>query len=129
MNKILATIEEIKSKDSISIIKLKSELGIFYTAILESSDSFTTLKKGKKVFFLFKETDAFLLKEKLLKINTIKGNIKNIQEGELFIRLILQAKDYEISMLFTKIELDMLKINLNDAIYIFVKPTQIMLEY
>jgi len=71
----------------------------------------------------------FLLKEKLLKINTIKGKIKNIQEGELFIRLILQAKDYEISMLFTKIELDMLKINLNDAIYIFVKPTQIMLEY
>jgi molybdopterin-binding protein len=129
MNKILATIEEIKSKDSISIIKLKSDLGIFYTAILESPDSFTTLKKGKKVFFLFKETDAFLHKEKLLKINTIKGKIKNIQEGELFIRLILQAKDYEISMLFTKIELDMLKINLNDAIYIFVKPTQIMLEY
>ena len=65
----------------------------------------------------------------MLKINTIKGKIKNIQEGELFIRLILQAKDYEISLLFTKIELDMLKINLNDAIYIFVKPTQIMLEY
>jgi len=78
---------------------------------------------------LFKETDAFLLKEKLLKINTIKGKIKNIQEGELFIRLILQAKDYEISLLFTKIELDILKINLNDAIYLFVKPTQIILEY
>jgi len=59
MNKVLAIIEEIKSKDSISIIKLKSELGIFYTTILESSDSFTTLKKGKKVFFSVQRNRCF----------------------------------------------------------------------
>ncbi len=129
MNRILATIQEIQSMDSISIIKLKSDLGIFYSTILESSDSLSKIKKGKMVYFLFKETDAFLLKEKLLKANTIKGKVKNIQKGELFIRLVLQAKNYEISLLFTKIEIDILKINVDDSIYLFVKPTQIMLEY
>ena len=129
MNKILATIQEIQSMDSISIIKLKSNLGIFYSTILESSDSLSNIKKGKMVSFLFKETDAFLLKEKLFKTNTIKGKVKKIQKGELFIRLVLQAKNYEISLLFTKIEIDVLKINVDDSIYLFVKPTQIMLEY
>jgi len=129
MNKILATIQEIHSRDSISIIKLKSDLGIFYSTILESSDSLSNLKKSKTVCFLFKETDAFLLKEKLIKINTIQGKVKNLQKGELFIRLILQAKNYEISLLFPKIEIDVLKINVDDSIYLFVKPTQIMLEY
>ena len=129
MNRILATIQEIHSRDSISIIKLKSDLGIFYSTILESSDSLSNLKKSKTVCFLFKETDAFLLKEKLIKINTIQGKVKNLQKGELFIRLILQAKNYEISLLFPKIEIDVLKINVDDSIYLFVKPTQIMLEY
>ncbi|MDM7273994.1 hypothetical protein [Sulfurihydrogenibium azorense] len=126
MNTIQAYVVSVEFTDTISQVKLSTELGDFYCIVLENPNTVDYLKVGKSVKLIFKENDFIFSKEKIFKINTFEGVIKSITEGEIFYMINFEAKNYQFSALLSKHEVDDFKIN--DKIYVYIKPTNIILE-
>lgn len=126
MNTIQAYVVSVEFTDTISQVKLTTELGDFYCIVLENPNTVDYLKLGKSVKLLFKENDFILSKERIFRINTFEGEIKSITFGEIFSAINFQAKNYQFSAILSKYEAEDFKVD--DKIYIYIKPTNIILE-
>lgn len=128
MNIIEGYIKEIKSSDTFSDVKIQTDIGIFHCVLLESPSTADYLKLNNNVKLIFKETDFILCKDVLHSFNTIEGVIKSILKGKILTKVIVENKNYEFSALITNPEFESLNIQLSQKIYLFVKPTNIILE-
>lgn len=128
MTKVKGYIVGLEFTDTISQVKLSTELGDFYCVILENPDTVNYLRMGNEVNLIFKESDYTVFKEKVYPFNTIEGNVRSIVKGEIFVKVVIKNKDYEFSALITNPEFESLNIQINQKLHFFVKPTSVILE-
>ncbi len=128
MTKVKGYIVGLEFTDTISQVKLSTELGDFYCVILENPDTVNYLRMGNEVNLIFKESDYTVSKEKVYPFNTIEGNVNSIVKGEIFVKVVIKNKDYEFSALITNPEFESLNIQINQKLHFFVKPTSVILE-
>ncbi|WP_028951265.1 hypothetical protein [Sulfurihydrogenibium subterraneum] len=126
MNTISGYVLSVEFTDTISQIKLSTELGDFYCVILENPKTVDYLTGGKSLKLIFKDADLILTKERIFKINSFEGEIKSITFGEIFSAINFQAKNYQFSTILSKYEAQDFKVS--DKIYAYIKPTSIILE-
>ncbi|WP_297887124.1 TOBE domain-containing protein [Sulfurihydrogenibium sp.] len=128
MNIVKGYIVGIEFTDTISQIKLNTEIGDFYCVVLENPDTANYLKIDNTVNLIFKETDFVVCRDKIHPFNTFQGTVKSIFKGQLFTRVFIENKGLQFSALITNLEFDNLLIDIGSQIYFYIKPTNIILE-
>jgi len=130
MNKIYGKISNIESEDYISIVEINTEIGNFFSLIVETPETADYLKKGKEINILFKETEVEILKNCFLEknLNTFEGKILNIKKGKVLSKLVIEKKDLKIVSILTTKAVEILGIKENEKIYFYVKPNEIVIE-
>ncbi len=130
MNKIYGKISNIESEDYISIVEINTEIGNFFSLIVETPETADYLKKGKEINILFKETEVEILKNCFLEknLNTFEGKILNMKKGKVLSKLVIEKKDLKIVSILTTKAVEILGIKENEKIYFYVKPNEIVIE-
>ncbi len=130
MNKIYGKISNIESEDYISIVEINTEIGNFFSLIVETPKTADYLKKGKEINILFKETEVEILKNCFLEknLNTFEGKILNMKKGKVLSKLVIEKKDLKIVSILTTKAVEILGIKENEKIYFYVKPNEIVIE-
>ncbi|GIX41227.1 MAG: hypothetical protein KatS3mg129_0960 [Leptospiraceae bacterium] len=129
MNQICGTIHNIKKYDKIYDVYIDYENHILNVILLENPLLKKDLKKYKKVNLYFKEFAPIISKKRIKNIikieNEFKLQIEKIQKGKVFHLLKLKNhKDY----FYVYIKDCLHNFNLKDTIYIYIKPTDFILE-
>ena len=128
MNSLDGVITDFKSVDTISSVNVSTEVGEFCCVILENPQTASHLKRENKVKMIFKETNFFISKNEVYKFNSFRSVIKEILLGDIFVKLLMESNNHPFSVLVTRKEFETFDLKLNDEIYVYIKPTNILLE-
>ncbi|MGB9732275.1 hypothetical protein [Calditerrivibrio nitroreducens] len=128
MNRLAGIITNFHSVDTMSTVNVNTEIGEFCCVILENPQTATYLKKENKVKLLFKETNFFISKNQIYNFNSFRTIIKDILLADIFVKLAVESNNYFFCVLITKKEFETFDLNLNDEIFVYIKPTNIILE-
>jgi molybdopterin-binding protein len=126
MNTVDGIISEIESADTISNVKIDTDIGNFHCLILENPDTANYLKTGNKVKLIFKDADFIICKEKIYSFNTFEATIKSLSSGKIVSTLTVESKNYKFSILLSNQEAKGLKTN--EKVFLYIKPTNIIIE-
>ncbi|MGC9080843.1 TOBE domain-containing protein, partial [Sulfurihydrogenibium sp.] len=121
-------LESFVTADTISNLKIKTELGEFYCLVLETPQTADYIKVGKNLKLLLKEGDFILTRERIYPFNSFEAKVKEVEVSEILVRVKLTSGKYEFVALITKQEFEHLSIKPEDYVFLFVKATNIILE-
>ncbi len=127
MNILRGKITDITSEGSITLVGINVEGVMFYSLILNGSETFS-LFKGKEVYILFKETEVSIgkgIKGEISLSNQIKATVINIEKGKILSLLKLKFKGQEIKSIITTKSLERLNIKINDEVIAFIKANEV----
>lgn len=128
MNIVKGRIVGIEFTDTISQVKLNTEIGSFYCVILENPETAKYLKLDNMVNLIFKEVDIVVCRDKIYSFNTFQGTVKSFFRGKIITRIIIDNNNCQFIALITNLEFDNLFIDVGSQLYFYIKPTNIILE-
>jgi molybdate transport system regulatory protein len=130
MNKIKGKITEIESDNYISIVGVDTEIGKFYSLIVETPKTANYLKIGNKVNLLFKETEVEILRNCFFekKLNTFEGKISKINTGKVLSKVFIKVKNLNITSVSATKGIELLEVKENENINFYIKPNEIVIE-
>ncbi len=128
MNKLKATIKNIESSASISLVDLESGGTLFSCVIIETPDTADYLAIGNKVDILFKETEVSITKDfngVISLRNKIVSIIKSIDRGKILSKLILDFNGEEIGSVITTRSVNQLNLKIGDRVAGYIKANEV----
>ena len=129
MNKLNARVTSIKTKDSINLIKLKSNEIILTLLTLDLPSN---IKENSEVIALFKESEVVISKSEsegnISISNRIKGKILQINRGEIVSIIKIKTKIGDIDSMITTDSSLRLNLKVNDEIFALIKSNEMSME-
>ncbi len=127
MNKIAAVIEEIKSKGEFTIVKLRTFEDSFTSLIVQNSSVLPFVKKNKKVWMVFKESEVSIAKGecKISLQNRFFCKITHIEYDDILAMITLDYKKERVRSLITYNALRELDLKVGDEVFAFVKSNEL----
>ncbi|HIP29961.1 MAG TPA: tobe domain protein [Sulfurospirillum arcachonense] len=104
MNKLYGKISKITSHEGISLVNIKTEYVTLGTVLIDTPQSCSYLKIGKKITVAFKETEVAIALPNLGTIsmaNQINCKISKIENGKVLAKISLTCKDGNITSIIT----------------------------
>ena len=132
MNKLQGEIINIETSGNISIVTTAINDTIELKAIvIETPASATYLKAGGAIVMLFKETEVVMgtdVKHAISLQNKIPGTIKEIEQGALLSKIILESSAGEITALISTNAVHQLDLKTGQKAVAMVKLNEIMIQ-
>ena len=131
VNEIEGQISYIKEADSISYVRLKTEIGEFTALLIENPSSVSYLEIGNNVKVLFNASSVSLAKTKPESItisNVFEGKIKDIKSSEVLSLVTVECGDVVIKSMITNFSVERLNLKPEDKVFVLIKATDVMLE-
>jgi molybdate transport system regulatory protein len=128
MNRLPAIITEIKSSGELSLITLNCHGEFFSSLIISHKEEY--IKKGNKVFMVFKETEVSIAKNLIggLSIrNRFKSVIDHIEKGILLSEIRLNFQSEIITSLITTSSCENLDLKIQDEVEGLLKTTELFI--
>ncbi len=127
MNKIAAVIEEVKSKGEFTIVKLRAFEDSFTSLIVQNSSLLPFVKKNKKVWMVFKESEVSIAKGecKISLQNRFFCKITHIEYNDILALITLDYKNERVMSLITYNALRDLELKVGDEVFAFVKSNEL----
>ncbi|MFC2086105.1 molybdopterin-binding protein [Bacteroidota bacterium] len=130
MNKLHATITEIETADSISMVNLDVDGIKFCSIIIETPETASYLKTGNQVEIVFKETEVSIAKRDYSDIslsNKLPVKINRIIRGKILSELLMDFYNNRISSIIPTHFVDRQKLKIGDEVYAMIKSNEIMI--
>ena len=128
MNVIEGTVQRISSADGMCEVEINTELGVFYSVVLESPGEAEFIKEGRRVRCIFKGTDAEILRERVHTINVFEGKVKDLLKGPVISMLSLDCGGKVLRFMLTNKQLSILSLSEGDRVYVVISPMRVVLE-
>jgi len=131
MNILKGKIATIKTKGSLSLVKINVNDIFLKTIIIETPKTASYLKKGNPIKVIFKETEVILGKgiTHLLSLqNKIPGTVIEIEKGDFLNKITVDSEVGKIAVIITSEAVEELQLNLNDEVTAMMQSTEIMLS-
>ena len=128
MNRITATITEIKTKDYLTLLKLLRDEMHFSAMVTGPAEALAGLETGKQVTVLFDELDVFISRDMQPQIsiqNRFPTTIKKIERGELLCELILVCAGVSFNSIITKKATEQLALKEGDEVLALIKTNRV----
>lgn len=132
MNKLLAKIVEIKTKDDFALVKLKAFKENFSSLMVQKDENSFFLKENKKVWMIFKESEVILAKKEcnISLQNRFYCKVINIEHNEVLALVTLDYKGESLKSLITYDAICKLELKKDDFVLAFVKSNELgLMEY
>ncbi|MGH2563179.1 MAG: TOBE domain-containing protein [Ginsengibacter sp.] len=131
MNIFKGTITSIKVSGGLSLVEINVN-GIFLKSIIiETPDTASWLKEENEINVIFKETEVVIgkgLEHNVSMQNKIRGEIFEIEKGELLSKLTIAAAIGEIVAIITSNAVHQLQLQVGETITAMIKTNEIMLS-
>ena len=131
MNILNGKIATIKTKGSLSLVKINVN-GIFLnTIIIETPKTASYLKQGNPIKVVFKETEVIIGKgttQNLSLQNKVIGTILEIEKGDFLSKITIDSEVGKIVVIITTGAVEELQLTLNDKVTAMMQTTEIMLS-
>lgn len=132
MNRIKGNVAEIERDSFVCMIKLSTELGIFYVILLETEQTAPYLKAGKSVYLLFKETEVEIIKEfsseRTSFLNVFNAEVETIKTGKLLSKFDFKSSGGSISAVIPNISIEPMNLKVGEKVNLIVRATEISIE-
>ena len=122
MNRLIAKVKKIKHLDRINLIKFTLNSQIINVLILEMN---INLKIDKKASLLIKPTAISILKEMSNFENLLRGNVLEIEKGEILARVIVDVEGFEIEAIILNEKLNVKK---DDEVFLAFKASDVIIS-
>ena len=122
MNSLVAKVKEIKHLDRINLVKFTLNSQIINVLILEMN---INLKIDKKASLLIKPTAISILKEMINFENLLRGNVLEIEKGEILARVIVDVEGFEIEAIMLNEKLNVKK---DDEVFLAFKASDVIIS-
>lgn len=130
MNSFSGKISEIHASNSFKLIKVVVN-DITVAGIIISDDDSLKYHVGQSVNVIFNETEVILAKPDNLEIaifNQVKGEIKEVQQGEILTRVVVLTEMGEVVAVISNESLKFLKLQIGENVMALIKTNEVMLE-
>lgn len=131
MNILKGKIAAIKTKGSLSLVKINVNDIFLNTIIIETPKTASYLKKGTPINVVFKETEVVIGKgttKNLSLQNKVLGTILEIEKGDFLSKITIDSEVGKIVVIITTGAVKELQLNLNDKVTAMMQTTEIMLS-
>ncbi|WP_373057635.1 molybdopterin-binding protein [Zunongwangia sp. H14] len=131
MNKLKGEISAIESSGSLSMLDILVKGIHLKVIVVETPETASYLKTGKKMNLLFKETEVVLSKNPALSIsieNSIKGTVTAITKEKLLSKVELASPQGNISAVVSTEKLVEMQLKENAEVLVMLKSNEIMLS-
>jgi len=131
MNILKGNISNIKTQGNISLVKVDSDGIIFSSIVIETPETASYLKIGTAIHVVFKETEVVLaktLENEISMLNRVEGTVKEIEEGTLLTKVMVNTKIGNITAFITTEAVETLQLKEGNEICAMVQTTEIMLS-
>ena len=122
MNSLVAKVKDIKHLDRINLVKFTLNSQIINVLILEMN---INLKIDKKASLLIKPTAISILKEMSNFENLLRGNVLEIEKGEILARVIVDVEGFEIEAIMLNEKLNVKK---DDEVFLAFKASDVIIS-
>jgi molybdopterin-binding protein len=122
LNSLVAKVKEIKHLDRINLVKFTLNSQIINVLILEMN---INLKIDKKASLLIKPTAISILKEMINFENLLRGNVLEIEKGEILARVIVDVEGFEIEAIMLNEKLNVKK---DDEVFLAFKASDVIIS-
>jgi molybdopterin-binding protein len=132
MNKYQGIVNSIKTEGSLSLVEILVDKHIFTSVIIDDIKSSSSLKKGKEIQILFKETEVILANAQITGIslrNKIDGKIEKIEKGSILSKVVLTSSIGELNSIITTGSVENLNLKIGDTVSAMIKTNEIFLKY
>jgi len=120
LNKLIAEVKEIYSLERLNLIKFSLNFQIINVLILEMN---LDLKAGKKAELIIKPTAISILNEKCEFENVLKGEIKEIKNGEILSKIVVIVEGFELEAVMVKE-----KVNFKKDVFVVFKSNDVIIS-
>ena len=131
MNILKGKIATIKTKGSLSLVKINVNDIFLNTIIIETPKTASYLKKGNPINVVFKETEVIIgkgISHNLSLQNKVFGTILEIEKGDFLSKITIDAKVGKIVAIITSEAVEELQLSLNEKVTAMMQTTEIMLS-
>lgn len=131
MNIFKGAITSIKVSSSLSLVEINVNGIFFESIIIETPETASWLKEGDEINVIFKETEVVIgkgLEHNVSMQNKIRGEILEIEKGELLSKLTIAAAIGEIVAIITSNAVHQLQLQVGETITAMIKTSEIMLS-
>jgi molybdate transport system regulatory protein len=128
MNKLPAEISEIKTSGDLSLVTLSCHGELFSSLIISHREEY--IKKGNRVYMVFKETEVSIgkgLNGGLSIRNRFKSVIEHIEKGILLSEIRLNFNDEIITSIITTSSCEALELHVQDEVEGLLKTTELFI--
>ena len=126
MNKIKATLKDVKIEDDFMIVKLKCYEDSFTSLILKNSSNLL-IKPKQELFMLFKESEVSIAKGEcqISLRNRFRCKIVKIESNDILSLVTLKYNDQTIQSLITTESLKEMDLKIGDEVTALVKSNEL----
>ena len=131
MNILKGNITNIQGSESLSLVKIAVGNAIFTAIIIDTPESDSYFKIGKKVNVYFKETEVIIAKNEPLNIsiqNKILCKIETIRTGEILSELHLSFGEMTLKSIITTNAVKTLNLKNEDVVLALIKTNEVSLS-
>ena len=131
MNKIQATIINIKKESNAALVKLQDKHDNIFSVLMLDFDN-NDINIGLVCDIIFKESEVMVAHTQSVNLsarNKFEGKVQNIEEDSIFARISFDFYGTNINSLITKEARKDLNINVGDTFIWFVKSNELILQY
>ena len=131
MNKIQATIINIKKESNAALVKLQDKHDNIFSVLMLDFDN-NDINIGLVCDIIFKESEVMVAHTQSVNFSARKkfeGKVQNIEEDSIFARISFDFYGTNINSLITKEARKDLNINVGDTFIWFVKSNELILQY
>lgn len=131
MNQIRGIIQEVKSEQSLSLVRIAQGDFLFTSIVIGSPDTMPDLQVGREVTLVFKESEVVISTGELNTIsmrNQIPGTIRDIDLGNLLATLTLDTRMGPITSIITRNAVEQLGLQKDLAVTALIKTNEMMLS-
>ena len=130
MNTLSGKIKDVKTDGHLSLVEIIINDDIFKSILIETPDSVPFLKIGESINILFKETEVSIAKDLTGRIslqNRMECTIKNIEEGKLLSKIILDYKGVRVISVITTGAVHELQLRPGDKVKALIKTNEVII--
>jgi molybdate transport system regulatory protein len=131
LNTLSGKIKSIQTKGSLSLVKVLVGKNLFTSIVIDTPETAPFLKEGNEVKAVFKETEVALGTDENHAIsmqNQVSGTVKEVKQGELLSRVVIQIDTTAISSIITTNALTTLNLAVGMPVKALIKTNEIMLS-
>jgi molybdate transport system regulatory protein len=131
MNILKGTIQDLSVSGNLTLLRVNVNTILITAIVIDTPSTSTSLKIGKPITVIFKETEVIIGKGDTSQIsmrNQFKGIISSIESKELLSKLTIKTSVGDITSIITSNAVNQLKLDVGVEVTAMVKTNEIMLQ-